>query len=98
VGIVVGQKNGPWLANGAVNGGNVQSAPRLTNSQPRAIKYFFITTSHYSNSIFIIPPANEHVNTANPTDKSNRKDELGTTSDSPLTHHAHLAHWRIIFH
>jgi hypothetical protein len=36
----------------AVNGADVLSAQRLTNSQPRAMKYFYY---YYSNAIYIPP-------------------------------------------
>jgi hypothetical protein len=92
------------LATVAVNEGNVGGrrtalvvgAPRLTNHNHVPSSYFIRL---YSTSTLILYsyPENEQVNTGQSDRQVNRKDKLGTTSDSPLTHHAHLAHWRI-FH
>lgn len=75
------------------------SAPRGSSHNHVTQNIPFITPYSslyiYSNSIFI-PSANGQVSTPNTNGSLNRMYRRRATSDSPLTHHTHLAHWRIL--
>jgi hypothetical protein len=100
------------LASAGVEGGSTGSerSERVSTSRTRVttvslhhVAYFishFFSLLHYSTTIYsiyiLIPSANKKVSTANSTDGSTEKNKHCATSDSPLTHHTHLAQWRIL--